>query len=113
MYSPRCRRAGVASNRRSVNARFFGPMIGRQPIVKVMPTATRAMRTRRLVSRAFCQRLIYSDPRFIQVSTSSIVRGTLAESRSSPVGVSRYESSMRTPMFLYFSTIGRTFAMKA
>src|SRR4051812_38314865 len=46
-------------------------------------------------------------------STSSTVRGTPADSRSSPDPVNRYESSMRTPMFLYFSTTGLTLAANA
>ena len=38
IYLPRARRSGVLSNFRLVVARMRGPMMGRQPIVKVMAT---------------------------------------------------------------------------
>ena len=46
-------------------------------------------------------------------SMPSIVRGTSRDSSSGPDEVSRIESSIRTPMFLYFSTAGATAALNA
>jgi hypothetical protein len=40
MYLPRASRSGVLSNLRLVEGRTRGPMIGRQPIVSVMPSAS-------------------------------------------------------------------------
>src|SRR6516164_10209299 len=39
-YLPRSSLCGVESNFRSVSARAFGPMNGRHPIVKVMPSTS-------------------------------------------------------------------------
>ena len=49
----------------------------------------------------------------VTMTITASLAGTVFESRSSPVAVIRYESSIRTPMSLYLATSGRTFSMKA
>src|SRR5580658_7331751 len=67
-YAPRSRRAGVLSNLIWVRGRVRGPMNGRQPMVKLIPTArsrtkTTNIQTQTLAAFFICARVSVYDLR--------------------------------------------------